>query len=72
MVAPARDGAIGPSTAPVLSLATAAPPHRQASISRSSVQRRDKPIRRAASQAAPVTAAASINGQLAGSLPNAK
>ncbi|MNF01139.1 hypothetical protein D3C80_2000860 [compost metagenome] len=67
-----RDGAIGPLTASVRSLATAAPPHRQASISRIRVQRRASPNRRAPSQAAPASTAATIKGHPAGSALKAK
>ncbi|MNE66068.1 hypothetical protein D3C80_1615980 [compost metagenome] len=65
-------GATGPLTASVRSLATAAPPHRQVSISRISVQRRANPTRRAPSQTAPVSTAASIRGHPAGSVLMAK
>ncbi|MNN80389.1 hypothetical protein D3C81_1971170 [compost metagenome] len=71
-VGSAKAGAIGPLTASVRSLATAAPPHRQASISRISVQRRANPNRRAVSQAPPLSTAATISGQSAGSLFKAK
>jgi hypothetical protein len=67
-----RDGAIGPLTASVLSLATAAPPHRQASISKIRVEPRASPIPRAASHAALLHTAADISGHPAGSLFKAK
>ncbi|MNX95274.1 hypothetical protein D3C86_1275420 [compost metagenome] len=71
-VGSAKAGAIGPLTASVRSLATAAPPHRQASISSNKVHRRASPNRRPASQAPPVSTAASISGHPAGSLFKAK
>ena len=60
-------GALGPLNASVRSLATVALLHRQASIKSSKVQRRASPNRRAASQAPPVSTAATISGPLAGS-----
>ena len=66
-VGSASAGAIGPLTASVLSLATAAPPHRQASISRINVQRRASPNHRPANHTKHVTTAAAISGHPAGS-----
>ena len=66
----AQQADAGPGQA--LALATAAPPHRQASISSIKVQRRASPYRRPASHAAPVNTAASISGHPAGSVLRVK
>ncbi len=65
-------GAIGAATASVLSLATASPPAKQASISRIRVAQRGAPLARPMIQTPTRTAAPSTSGQVAGSPFRAK
>src|SRR5690606_27891907 len=60
-------GTIGAATASVLSLATASPPAKQASISRIRVAQRGAPLARPTIQAPKNTAAPSTRGQVVGS-----
>src|SRR5690606_28267595 len=60
-------GAIGAATASVLSLATAMPPAKHASISRIRVAQRGRPLARPKIQAPSRTAAPSATGQVVGS-----